>query len=97
MNDAFERLIIQSIDRKITTGEVLLDITPNIIADYHTILIGIGIIIGWSTKGCHFDKLASRIDMRQLKAATDNAATLTEDVFYLMWLGIGDGIKILGL
>ena len=94
MNYAFKRLIIKGINRKITTGKVLFDITPYIVAQNHTVLIGIRIINRWTTEGGYFDKLTPRVHMRQLKTATDNTAALTKDVFNLMRLGISDRVKI---
>ena len=94
MYHAFERLIIKGIDRKVTTGKVLFDIAPDIVAQNHPILIGIGIIERWTTKGRHFDKFAPRVDMRQLKTATNNTATLAKDVFNLMRFGISDRVKV---
>ena len=94
MYHAFKRLIIKCIDRKVTTGKVLFDIAPDIVAQNHPVLIGIRIIQWWSTKGRHFNKFAPRVDMRQLKAATDNTATLAKDVFNLMRFGISDRVKV---
>ena len=94
MHHAFKRLIIKGIDREVATGEVLFDIAPDIVAQNHTILIGIGIIKRWSTESGHFNQLAPRVDMRQLKTATDNTAALTKDVFNLMGLSISNCIKI---
>ena len=94
MNHTFKRLIIKGIDRKITTGKVLFDIAPDIVAQNHTVLIGIGIINWRTTKGRYFDKLTPRVNMRQLKTAANNTAALTKDVFNLMRLGISDRIEI---
>ena len=94
MNHTFKRLIIEGINREVTTRKVLLNIAPNIISQDHAILIGIGIAGGWTTESSYFNELTSRIHMSQLKAATDNTAALTKDVFYLMWFGISDSIKV---
>ena len=94
MHHAFKRLIIKGIDRKVATGKVLFDIAPDIVAQNHTILIGIGIIKRWSTESGYFDKLTPRVDMRQLKAATDNTAALAKDVFNLMGLSISDRVEV---
>ncbi len=97
MHHAFERLIIKGINRKIATGKILLDITPDIIAHNHAIFIGsIGITGRWSTKRRHFYQFTSRIHMRQLKAATDDTATFTEHVFNFVRFGISDRIEIFG-
>ena len=94
MDHAFEWLIIERIDRKITTGKVLFDIAPDIVAQNHTILVGIGVVGRWSAKRRHFNQLTARIHMRQLKAATDDTAALSKDVFDLMRLGIRHCVKV---
>ena len=94
MYHAFEWLIIKGVDRKVATGKILFDITPDIVAQNHAVLIGIRIIKRWATKSGHFDQLTPRVHMRQLKAAADNTAALTKDVFNLMGLGISDRIKV---
>ena len=94
MNHTFKWLIIKRIDRKITTREILLDITPNVITQDHTILIGGTTAGGRATKGSDLNQLTAWIHVRQLKAATDNTAALAKDVFNLMRLGVSDSIKV---
>src|SRR5690606_17217913 len=94
MHHAFKRLIIKSIDRKVATGKVLFDIAPDIVAQNHTILIGMAISKRWSTESGDFDQLPRRVDMRQLKAATDSTAALAKDGFNLMWLSISDRVQV---
>ena len=97
MHHAFERLIIKRINRKVTTGKVLLDIAPDIVTQDHTVLVGIGITGWWPSKRSDFNQVASRVDMRQLETTTDNAAALTKDVFDFVRFGISDGVKVFGL
>lgn len=92
-------VVIQGIDREVPAPHIFFYLAVSIIPQQAPFLIQQGfvvLLVAGTAKGGNFNDFPSKMHMGEAKSASDQAA-IAEYFSDLIWIGIGDHIKILGL